>query len=170
MLSDLPNVTQQKCARFERWPVWLQRLTCHWPSQIRVLCAGNGEKPAVVSSSIGREEGQNLVRGCNCSCTLIPEMPPQVTNPKGMHVYRDVHGSNIYKRQKVGHALAGVAQWIECWPANQRPLIQFPLKAHAWVAGQAPSWGCARGNGLMYLLHIDVSLPPSSSFPLFLKK
>ena len=28
-------------------------------------------------------------------------------------------------------ALAGVAQWIECQPANQRLLVQFLVKAHA---------------------------------------
>ena len=25
-------------------------------------------------------------------------------------------------------------------------LVQFPVRAHAWVAGQVPSWGCVRGN------------------------
>ena len=38
-------------------------------------------------------------------------------------------------------ALAGVAQWIECWPANQNVTI----RAHAWVAGQVPSGGGVRG-------------------------
>ena len=37
-------------------------------------------------------------------------------------------------------ALAGVAQWIEGWPANQR-VACFPVRAHAWVVGQVPSRG-----------------------------
>ena len=41
----------------------------------------------------------------------------------------------------------------------QLSLVQFPVRAHAWVAGQVPSWGHERGNRSMYLLHIDVSLP-----------
>ena len=28
-------------------------------------------------------------------------------------------------------ALAGLAQWIERWPANQRVLVQFSVRAHA---------------------------------------
>ena len=38
-----------------------------------------------------------------------------------------------------------------------------PVRAHAWVAGQVPSWGCARGN------HILIFLSLSPSFPLTLK-
>ena len=38
-------------------------------------------------------------------------------------------------------------------------LVGFPVRAHAWVAGQVPSWGCERGNCLMHLSHTDVSLP-----------
>ena len=34
-------------------------------------------------------------------------------------------------------ALAGVAQWIEHWPENQR--VKFPLRVHAWVTDQIPS-------------------------------
>ena len=32
-------------------------------------------------------------------------------------------------------------------------LVQFPVKAHAWVVSQVPAWGPARGNQ-----PIDVSL------------
>ena len=46
---------------------------------------------------------------------------------------------------------------------TKRVLVWFPVRAHAWVAGQVPSWGCARGNHtLMFLSHIwyiDVSIP-----------
>ena len=49
-------------------------------------------------------------------------------------------------------ALAGVSQWIE-----------------HWVVGQVPSRMHVRGNWLMYLLHIDVSLPLSPSLPSSLK-
>ena len=42
--------------------------------------------------------------------------------------------------------LAGVAQWIECQPVNQEIAGSIPVRAHAWVVGQVPSWGHARGN------------------------
>ena len=60
-----------------------------------------------------------------------------------------------------GWALAAVAQWIEQGPANQRSPVQFPVRAHGWVAGQVPSQGCRRGNK-----HIDVPLPLSLPSPL----
>ena len=29
---------------------------------------------------------------------------------------------------------------------TERSLVRFPVRAHAWVAGQAPTWGHVRGN------------------------
>ena len=65
-------------------------------------------------------------------------------------------------------ALAGVVQWIECRPTNQKVTSSIPgqVRAHAWVLGQAPGWGHARGNRSTYLSHTAVSLPPF--LPLFL--
>ena len=37
--------------------------------------------------------------------------------------------------QKIHIALADVAQWIECQPANQRSLVQFPVRVHVSVVG-----------------------------------
>ena len=66
-------------------------------------------------------------------------------------------GKNIqsgYVRQNDDLALAGVAQWIECWPAEER------------VSGSIPSQGTCLGcrPGLWEgehkgQPHIDVSLP-----------
>ena len=53
-------------------------------------------------------------------------------------------------------ALAGVAQWIECWPVNQGVTGSIPVRAHAWVAGQGPQLGAHKRQ-----LHTDVSLPLS---------
>ena len=58
-------------------------------------------------------------------------------------------------------ALAGVAQWIECRPANQRVTGSIP---HSWVAGQVPSGGHARGNHTLMCPSLSFS-----SLPLFLK-
>ena len=41
----------------------------------------------------------------------------------------------------------------------ERLLVRFPVRAYAMVAGQVPSWGHVRGNYLMFLSHINVSLP-----------
>ena len=41
---------------------------------------------------------------------------------------------------KKSSALAGVTQWIDCWPVNQSP-VRFPIRAHAWIAGQSPIGG-----------------------------
>ena len=64
--------------------------------------------------------------------------------------------------------------WLEHHPINKRLQVQFPVGAHAWVAGLIPSQGtmilipicaCVGGNQLMLLSLIDVSL----SLPLSLK-
>ena len=38
-------------------------------------------------------------------------------------------------------ALAGVAQWIELGLRTKGSPVRFPVRAHAWVAGQVPSGG-----------------------------
>ena len=43
-------------------------------------------------------------------------------------------------------------------------LVQFPVRAHAWVAGQVPSRGCSRGSHT--LMFLSLSFPP---LPLSLK-
>ena len=48
-------------------------------------------------------------------------------------------------------AMAGMAQWIECWHGNQKVASSILVMAHAWVVGQVLSWGCAGGNQLMFL-------------------
>ena len=37
-------------------------------------------------------------------------------------------------------------------------LVQFPVRAHAWVAGQVPSRGCMRGNHTLMFLSPSFSL------------
>ena len=49
---------------------------------------------------------------------------------------------------------------------TQRSPVWFPVRAHAWVVGQIPTWGQARGNWSMLLCHIYVSLPVSPLSPL----
>ena len=42
---------------------------------------------------------------------------------------------------------------------TERLLVQFVVRANAWVVGWVPGLGPASGNQLMFLSHIDVSLP-----------
>ena len=58
-------------------------------------------------------------------------------------------------------ALAGIAQWIEHGLQTKRLLVQFPVRAHAWVAGQVPSGGHMRGNHTLIFLSLSPSLPLS---------
>ena len=65
------------------------------------------------------------------------------------------------------HGLAGVAQWIERRLRTKRLLVQFPVRAHAWVAGRVSSRGCARSNHT--LIFLSPSLSPSLSLSLKIK-
>ena len=50
---------------------------------------------------------------------------------------------------------------------TERSLVPFPVRAHAWVAGQVLGWVSVRGNRSMFPLRIEVSfllfLPPFPS-------
>ena len=57
--------------------------------------------------------------------------------------------------------LDGVAQWIECWPPNQRVTSLIPSQGACLSCGP----GAQKGMGERQP-HIDVSLPLSLPFPL----
>ena len=64
-------------------------------------------------------------------------------------------------------ALAGMSQWIESGPANQSVACMiFPVRVHAWVAGQVPCRGHMRDNHTLMFLSFSFSL----SSPLFKNK
>ena len=50
--------------------------------------------------------------------------------------------------------------------------VQVPVRAHAWVVGQVPSWGCTRGNHTLIFLSLSFSLPSPLKINkyIFLKK
>ena len=67
-------------------------------------------------------------------------------------------------------ALAGVAQWIErAGLRTKGSPVRFPVRAHAWVAGQVPSRGCVRGNHTMMFLSLSFSLPSPLKIFFFFK-
>ena len=55
------------------------------------------------------------------------------------------------------YAPAGVTQWIECWPGNQRVAGSIPIQGKC----QVPSWGRVRGKQTLMFLSFSFSLPPS---------
>ena len=55
-------------------------------------------------------------------------------------------------------ALAGVAQWIECQPANQRVTSSVPSQGTCLGCALRPGWARTRGNWLMFL-SLCFSLP-----------
>ena len=59
-------------------------------------------------------------------------------------------------------ALAGVTQWIEHRLGTKGSLSRFPVRAHAWVVGQVPSWVHMKGNYTLMFLSLSFSLPPLS--------
>ena len=51
-------------------------------------------------------------------------------------------------------ALAGVAQWIECWPVNQKVITSIPSKGTCLGCGPGAQWSACERQP-----HIEVSLP-----------
>ena len=55
--------------------------------------------------------------------------------------------------------------WLSRLSASLRTkgsLVRFPIRAHAWIAGQVPSWGHMRSNHTLMFLSLSFSHP----FPL----
>ena len=66
---------------------------------------------------------------------------------------------------RISHlALAGVAQWTEYRPVNQRVIGLIPSQgAHAWVAGQVPSRARLRDNHTLMFLSLSFPSPLSKN-------
>ena len=61
---------------------------------------------------------------------------------------------------KMAIALAGVAQWIECQPVNQRVAALTPNLGHMpglWA--RSPCGGHVTGNHILMFLSVSVSFP-----------
>ena len=80
---------------------------------------------------------------------------PQVGTPRFFHVDSGwLHAQAAQKCvQDFRHGLKDPFQpWLVLLSglgaslATGRLQVQFPVRAHAWVAGQVPIWGCARGK------------------------
>ena len=55
-------------------------------------------------------------------------------------------------------ALASIAQWIESRLWTKGSLVQFPVRAHAWIVGQVSSGSHMGGNNILMFLS-SFSLP-----------
>ena len=75
----------------------------------------------------------------------------QLIRPSSQYakVVGSIPGQDTYKNQP---ALAGVAQCIEHGLRTKGLPVRFPVKAHAWVAGQVPGTGHVRGNHTLIIL------------------
>ena len=89
-----------------------------------------------------------------------------LTNKTQQYTKKVIHQNEIefildYKVgiKTVRQALVGMAQRTECRPLNQRSLVGFPVRVHAWVASQVPSRGSARGSHTLVFLSLSPALP-----------
>ena len=67
------------------------------------------------------------------------------------------YGNNnkvIFNLTNLNDALAGVAQWIECWSENQRVTSLIPNQGTCLVCEPGPWWGMSERQP-----HTDVPLP-----------
>ena len=76
-----------------------------------------------------------------------------------MAAQRAKNSEDIPEKEYVGLWLVQLSG-LSAGLRTERLLVRFQVRAHVWVEGQVPGWGCARGNQSIHLSHISVSLPP----------
>ena len=72
-----------------------------------------------------------------------------------------IHTVEYYSAIKMHEVLAWLV-WLSGLSASLQTtgsLVRCPVRAHAWVAGQVPSKGCARGNNTLMFFSLSFSLP-----------
>ena len=98
---------------------------------------------------ISREE-----KGKRC-CYLIDICVDDVTDKLEIHTMYRLIETNI---KNVNIALVVWLSGLSAGLQTKGLLVQFPVGAHAWVAGQVPSWGHMRGNYTLVFLSLSFSL------------
>ena len=73
----------------------------------------------------------------------------------------DVFLSLLKKKKKNSSTLAGMAQWIECGPVDQRLPVGFPVQGTCLGYGPGSQLGEARGNHTRFSPSVSLSLPLS---------
>ena len=82
---------------------------------------------------------------CNCPCFLTYHIPPWLS---ALH-------QTSFKIFGSSPGWCSSMDWVRaCEPKG----FPFPVRAHAWVVGQVPSRGCARGNHTYMFLSLSFSL------------
>ena len=71
------------------------------------------------------------------SCYLCDQLGPYYQSPRGFFCKY-----LVTRLQPWLVWLSGLTASLQ----TQRSPVQLPARAHAWVVGQVPSWGHARGN------------------------
>ena len=65
--------------------------------------------------------------------------------------------------------MAGVAQWIECRPVNQRVSCSIPSQGTCLGCRLGPQMGCMRGNHILMFLSLSFSFPSPLSKNKYIK-
>ena len=91
---------------------------------------------------------------------VIKKMPSQ----KCISHFENQKGDIFFKRCLSSPDWCGSLGWVI--PQTQQLPVQCPARAHAWLSGQVPRWGCVRGNQLLFL-SCSVSLPSPLSKKIF---
>ena len=71
-----------------------------------------------------------------------------------LYYFKKVKNTTEMPKKKKKSSLAGVAQWMERWPANQRVAGLIPSQGTCLDWGPGPQLGAREGQP-----YIDVSLP-----------
>ena len=56
------------------------------------------------------------------------------------------------KKERINLTWPTWLSWLDVVLQSKGLLVRFPVRAHAWVAGLVPGWGCVRGNRLIISL------------------
>ena len=69
--------------------------------------------------------------------------PPQHLNPESSGYDYGISADN---QNQIIAALAGVARWVECQPANRGVAGSIPGRGTCLGCGLVPSWGACKGQ------------------------
>ena len=133
-----------------RWPLGCAMLPHFWreiqggfPSSSENHCAVSGYDSKFLQNETSSMEGNQWLK--EHLLFLFPRS------------YNIPHLGFAWVTEKHNWALDGVAQRIERGLQTKASPVPFPVRAHAWVAGQIPSRGCVRGNHTLMFLSLFAS-------------
>ena len=150
IVANSTHLTMGKIAKEVLWDPWKEKITSRWALE------NMGSTWTYIAEWQERAQWQELglVVCITLQCLVIKKI--------WGHSWMKLYDGLMTPRLTIKMLFWPWLVWLSGLSAGLRTkelLVQFPVRAHAWIVDQVPSGGLVRGNHTLMFLSLSFSLP-----------